>query len=192
MIGLLGIPFTPSMSISSLVSPLNPGSVVLIVGISIFLAGIIKHALIFPEMESLIEPWMRLFHGIALFLLALSPWISLVTSRNTSGVNQIWWPSIAFFASIIVILVVRSLIKKWKPGKFFFLTDSKSEGGKIYQALLKIVGLQWLLRTAKHLGKIIESAIFTIVRVMEGDGGILWSFLFVVLIASLLLSSRVP
>jgi hypothetical protein len=57
--------------------------------------------------------------------------------------------------------------------------------GKVYQ-------FNWLSRVFSSIGFIISRFVNLLARVMEGDGGILWSFLFIVLLLSLLLVRQAP
>ncbi|HPD63405.1 MAG TPA: hypothetical protein PLP77_08415, partial [Anaerolineaceae bacterium] len=63
---------------------------------------------------------------------------------------------------------------------------------KILKIVDQIFSLTWLMKLFTAFGSILSSAVNIFVRVLEGDGGVLWSFLFLVLLVSLMITRQVP
>ncbi|HRS74664.1 MAG TPA: hypothetical protein P5282_06965, partial [Anaerolineaceae bacterium] len=63
---------------------------------------------------------------------------------------------------------------------------------KILKIVDQIFSLTWLMKLFTAIGSILSSAVNIFVRVLEGDGGVLWSFLFLVLLVSLMITRQVP
>lgn len=190
--GLLAIPYTPTASLSLLFEGVSFGSVILALGVSLFIAGVIKHAFIFPEAESFIEPWMRMFHAVALYLVALSPWITIIASGNFGNYQATWWAIAAVIVLTACLVVLSRIFKRRKLKNLYPSEKVENIASRIRTSLSGVFRLNWLTWLGERLIDAIGKIIQMIVRVLEGDGGILWSFLFVVLIISLLLVPQVP
>lgn len=192
--GMLSIPFTPSAPLSRLL--IGEGSVLAkalwILGLAFLVAGLVKHNLERIEHTHPLEPWMRLFHSAALYFIAVAPWVLVVVLRAQQAQYIQWWPwiSIAVLCAFIIgaFVMLRS--------KLGFALSQHRRINQVVEtttgALGGLLRFTWLSRIFSSLGFIIAKMVNVLARVMEGDGGILWSFLFFVLLLSLLLVRQAP
>jgi len=193
-LSLLTIPFTPSASLSSLFVGDSPFMIRLLwcIGFSFLVAGWFKHSLKRIEDTTQLEPWMFLFHSIALYFIALAPWVLVVVFLPQQNQFLLWWPW-------ITILVLSALIVGI-PFAFrsrFGVVRSQHRniveiGERITGIMVSFLKFNWLSRILASLGFVIDRIVNSLARVMEGDGGILWSFLFIALLLSLLFTRQMP
>ena len=81
-------------------------------------------------------------------------------------------------------------------GKFRILEDRLDGFGQASKkgltAFTQVMNLDWFFGLAQKILNLVGKAITTSIKVQEGDGGLLWSILFLVLIASLLITRVTP
>lgn len=194
LIGMLAFPFTPTATLTNLI---NSGSfslhqVLIVLIYVLMLTGVVKHGFRKDDTQDLAEPWKRVFHNVSLYFIGLSPWIIPVTMFQMFNLKFNLWLS----TSIILLTVIFS-------GLFFILNKRqftwKSPISRIWTGVVKgfniidqIFRLNWLAKVFSSLSFIISKTAQLLIRVQEGDGGILWSFLFLVLLISLLITRQAP
>jgi hypothetical protein len=192
--GMLVLPFTPTVSLSQLIPEggLTAQKLFWILGYTLLLAGVIKHALAKDQNPDLAEPWIRLIHTIALYFIAISPWVIIGVTFSSLKATGKWWLSLVVMVVALILTAMYLLISKniWNPLKRF--NRFSNIGNRILHVLDGLFKFTWLSRLFASLGSIFEKLAHLLIRVQEGDGGILWSFLFLVLLLSLLLTRQVP
>ncbi len=190
--GLLCIPYTPTaiLPVGFWSGQLTIANLFIIVCLSLLIVGLIFHATRKEEELDHQESWVWLFQVLGLTILAVSPWISEVFFlENISSFNYLWYA--------IVLVVVSGLLFAGR----FYLNRENNRNLNIYMQIKRgmdsvllfidrFFRFEWITQIIKGLGKFIEVSMNLIVRVLEGDGGILWSFLFLVLLASLLITGQ--
>lgn len=194
LMSLLTIPYTPSAGLSRLFSSSAAMSfrIVWVVSYAILVAGIIKHALKRAVKISDSEPWMLLFHTIALYFIALAPWVIILVFLGNQPDFINWWPWITILAlSSALVFVYFIFIRKVKN-----ICNRYGQGFRVLESIVHWAGgflrFAWLGKFISSIGYLIDKAVRLFARVLEGDGGFLWSFLFIVLLLSLLLTRPVP
>ncbi len=192
--GLFAIPFTPSAAISGLFSGTAPlfFRILWVICYAILISGVIKHAVQRAEKTENSEPWMLLFHTIALYFIAAAPWL-LVGFFLRSQFNFInWWPWITTLVLVIVMLTTFFLLSR----RIIFFRNRHGESFKLLEKILLVPGdllrFAWIDKLLSSIGFLIDKGVRLFARVLEGDGGVLWSFLFIVLLLSLLLVKQAP
>lgn len=194
LLSILTIPFTPSMFLSQIFigEKLAFQQVMWLLGYSFLLAGMIKHSLHRVDQPETREPWMLLFQNIALYFIALSPWIIVGVNFSQKNTLVNWWPSVIIVVTVVLINAVLKILTR----RISSLRARYSKIIEILENSLHMVGsflkLTWLSRLLASIVFIIEKVVHLFNRVLEGDGGILWSFLFLVLLLSLLFTRQVP
>ncbi len=192
--GLLVIPYTPSAAFSGLFSSSAPLflRILWVISYAILVAGIIKHAMRRAEKAENSEPWMLLFHTIALYFIAAAPWliIGIFFRDQVDYIN--WWPWIttlvlvSIFLSAYVLFSRRIIFFRNRHGRVFGTIE------KTVKILGDLLRFTWIDKFLSSIGFLIEKGVRLFARVLEGDGGVLWSFLFIVLLLSLLLVQQAP
>ncbi|HUM62342.1 MAG TPA: hypothetical protein PKZ26_01580, partial [Anaerolineaceae bacterium] len=194
LVGLLALPFTPTVGILSLFAPeiFRFNQVLAVTTYALLLAGVLKNGFSQEDDLSLAEPWTRLFHHFSLYFIALSPWVIVGLTGSLVRLQANWWLSgsvlvlIGFFFGADYFYKRRFSIQQPRPHKVFTFFN------KILKIVDQIFSLTWLMKLFTAFGSILSSAVNIFVRVLEGDGGVLWSFLFLVLLVSLMITRQVP
>lgn len=193
MAGLLALPFTPTITLNHLfaASALSLHQLFGIPAYALLLAGVIKQAARKNDAIELVEPWMRLFHNISLYFIAVIPWIILAVLSGVFDSQINWWVSLliivlaAMFTSLHFWFIRRSMPVNHRFSKIIPVVV------KISQVFDQILRLNWLSKIISSIGFIFSRITNLLIIVQEGDGGILWSFLFLVLLLSLLFFRQV-
>lgn len=188
LIEMTGFPFTPT-------SPLWNGSQTdnallanLGYSITIFILfiGFLRHLLRSRKEEAPKEMWMHLFHSVGLILLVLIPWITIIWRFSEIRAGQEWVGPI-----ICIMLCGLSFgIKRTRTPRLLLENPAfqkiKAPAVILGRALNEFFTFEWFYLIFKRLFGLITLPIRFFVNILEGDGGLLWSLLFLALIASVL------
>ena len=194
IISLLSLPFTPSASISNLFD--NEGTTILkagiVIGLAFLIAGLIKHGWKQDESEAIPERWMSFFHFMGLYFIAFAPWFLVLVFWNAQSQYLQWWGLIPITIVCLVIGVAFSLLRSRLKVVSKRYTQVDTGVTTIFRVLSGLLKFNWLSSILIWFGRLITRLVNGLAQVMEGDGGILWSFLFIALLLSLLLTRQVP
>jgi hypothetical protein len=190
LITLSGIPFTPAaigiVGIST--GPYQAFNPLLWISLSILMAGMVKFSLSGGDIDHPYENWMKFFYLIGMGLLILSPWCILLF--KTTGWNQThyWWVS-------VIELVIFAVVFGANRVKFIrekLSSNQIKQGVKLLAPYANGVNrffyFDWLYRFLGFLFEIQRVIINGFNLIFEGEGGILWAVVFLVLLASLLVN----
>lgn len=191
--GLIAIPFTPTaaLSLAILGERFELANLFLLPCTALLLGGIVHHAMK-AEKEQQKRDWVWLVNQIGLILLSLTPWIiELFTLKEISRYRN--WGFIAVFLALFGIIIFLGFLRRRDITKISILEKKiRKRLDPIILYADKFFSFRWLERIFKVIGLFLANMINLLVRVLEGDGGILWSFLFLALLASLLITRQVP
>lgn len=178
LLGLLGfsaLPYTPAWNGAMLFSaPFHPLLIVFFINLSLLLAGYARHALQpGPTFEG-VERWVWLVYPFGLLLLPLTQfsigWWMDAGPNQGSVLSWLIGPASVALTALIMFLGYR----------FWYRTSG------LVDFLKNFLSLNWLYRflwiSYRYLIRI--SAFLT--SVLEGEGGVLWAFLILVLLLSVL------
>ncbi len=192
--GMLSFPFTPSAPLARLFAGTEPVLIkcLWMLGFALLVSGMIKHSLTRIKFTQPIETWMLLFHTTALFFIAFSPWVLIAVLWKDQNQYMNWWPGVILTVSITSIMGIFMLLRS--KLRFIRIQHKKFNAAfeRVNTAAGNIFRINWLSRIFSSIGFVISKIVNLLARVMEGDGGILWSFLFVVLLLSILLLRQAP
>ncbi len=188
LVGMFGFPFTPTNAVMQLFvqQVLLLNQIFWSLSLGLLIAGVVKHATVNTLTSAVEVPWVRLMHTIGMYFLALSPWMIVAVFFTSHNYVQKWWVSLLILGLTACLGLVAVMVKSRNWGsdqRFSKIHRIASKLLKFFDSLLRF---RWLGRIFAFLGKLLERFVFLIVSVLEGDGGILWSFLFLVLLFSLL------
>lgn len=194
LLGLLALPYSPTALFNEIFVGENDSvqHLFMIPAYAFLVAGVIKHALQPVEEPDIGEAWTGLFHRISLFFIALVPWIIMGVRFKIYNVQVNWWVSVIIIGFISGLTALFFLFSKRQMTKTGLIHRILAAIVKISGVLDKILRFNWLARIISSIGFIFTKLANLLIRVQEGDGGILWSFLFLVLLFSLLLTRQVP
>ncbi len=184
MVGLLGIsalPFTPAWrgaAIFSGVHPLISGFFIL--GLAFLLGGYIRHMVrVDPSSEEL-ERWSWLVYPIGLAILPISHWYAAWTGGNLAlpdgGTDMARWAG-GGLAAILAGLV--------------WISRRRLEGlgSRALDPVNKAFSLTWFYRALWWLYRTTSRLILYLARILEGEGGVLWSILIIILLVLIITQS---
>lgn len=172
--GLSALPFSPAASAWTSGNA-NPGlSLVLFLPAqALMMAGFIRHAL-HPGETSLEsqERWAKILYPAGLFLLAGISVLLGLWGWDGARVLGTWW------AGIPVLLLTGGLVG--------LSLKVLSRASRAITQWGDVVRIGWVYRSISAVNRSLEGAARLVTTTLEGEGGIIWSFLLLVLILSLL------
>ena len=188
---LVGLPFTfSSHMVSTLVGRLlfllNP---LLWFSFSLLLAGIVRVALKTPTNGRSIESWMKMFYAIGLALVTATPILVPLWEKGSGNLFQYIWVS-GLIVVFLVLLLVFTLLEKprnWLDSAI--PAGIKTTANAVGVSSGKLVDSGWARRAINISSGSIKGLINSTNSILEGEGGILWAFVFLALMLSLLISS---
>lgn len=193
-LGLIGLPFTPAAPIwGNLAKSQHWFSLLIVViTISLLFLGFLKHIFRQRDQSNPKESWMQLFYSAGLFLLVLGPWITLIWRFKTIGSELNWsTPILCLVLIAIMIVIIRRKIWDW-------LVQKKSVqrievpfkyAGKVLNTLFQF---NWFFILLRKVFDFLARPLKFFVNLLEGDGGLLWAFVFLALISSILIGDILP
>lgn len=183
MVGLLAIsflPFSPSWDASRLYSaPLYSWLLIFLIPQSLLFLGYLRHT--FRPAESLqgvermvmvIYPWGLFLLPLSQFLIGYWDWKNTV-QQGTGYQYPLSMNPIEYWSGVLVLALIILWVVLWRlfPWKGFDKTIN----------LDKVLSLDWLFLLIKSGYHFIGSLIAIITGIFEGEGGILWTLLLLVL-----------
>jgi hypothetical protein len=181
MLGLSALPFSATASgwqsgIS--ISPLF--WIILLPAQALLLAGFIRHAL-HPGESSLEsqQRWVKVIYPLGLFVPLAALLILGVWGWDGAAAIGLWW--IAFIVIALaagMVALTSAILPRLGPGRGS--ADQWSD----------ILRLDWLYRIVWTVYRFLGQISRQVTNTLDGDGGILWSFLLLVLLISIFASRR--
>lgn len=157
------------------------------VGLIVFLSsqilliyGYIKRAYAQNEKFYELEIWYQVAYLIGLFLPFLSAAAIIFFSKTTMPIEfQYWW--------IGLIVVLLAVIGYFFSGKLFFRKNSEEFMPQTRSIIiLRFLSFEWLFNSFTFLESKVWGFVNGFSGLMEGEGGIMWALVFLILIFSLL------
>jgi hypothetical protein len=179
LLSFTAMPFTPAWNGSQLfTAPFHPLLAVFMVAQALLLAGYARHALRSSQIFQGVEQWIWLIYPLGLGLLPLTYfWIGTRSYPSIANVPIVGW-LLGVIAVVLAILAIsfRNRIGAIPAGPILYLQT--------------FLSLNWFYRmlwiTYRYLGRF---ATF-LTSVLEGEGGVLWAILLLVLLFSVLVWSN--
>lgn len=184
---LSGIPFSPLWDIVRIYRPpLSIWSGLLIVVHILLLGKIIRYTLQKPSQALQSEQWIKFIYGLGLTVLMLIPvfmgylgWGNLI-SQGTEYPYPTTRSSIEYVIGGVILVVV--IIASGFVRLIGFRKININPGW------VRIFSLEWLFPFLKWSFRQIESVVSFVYSILEGQGGILWTLLLVILLGSFILA----
>jgi hypothetical protein len=133
---------------------------------------------------------MRLFFSLGMRLMVLSSWSILFDKSLGWNQTRYWWVALiilAIFAGVELVIYVKTLQKKYQASSVNRVIQSLAPFGKTVN---QIFHFDWLYQLVVFLFSIQKSVVNGFNLIFEGEGGILWALVFLVLLASLLFNGK--
>ncbi len=186
IIGIVGLPFTPSAF--GWQGVISSGdffrNVFVIISMSLIILGYLSHATISTTLLSKKERWVWLTYPLGLLMLILTHW--LIFTISDLG----WYSTGVIYASVVAFLF---------PLLFFFLNQrffANSEYQEFIRGILSPVGkiftdilsLRWVYRLLWTILGFIQRIVNAFTNLLEGQGGIIWVIVFLIMFITLITS----
>lgn len=194
LFSLIGLPFTPTAPIwQTLGKTQNWFSLlIVIITISLLFLGFLKHIYRQRDQNNPKEGWMQLFYSAGLVLLVIGPMITLIWRMKLITLEMNWTsPVICLFLIGIMVVLMRRKTWNWMLEKSIVqrLLTPFTLIGKGFNAIFQF---EWFFFVLRRLLDLISRPFNFFVQLLEGDGGLLWAFVFLALISSILIGDILP
>jgi hypothetical protein len=174
LLGLLGIsalPFTPAWNGALMyASPFNILMVIFVIAQVLLMVGYIRHSLRTREGFSGVERWVWLIYPLGLALLPLIHFLYGLWAYI--GFDNLLLSS--WLLGIIALLLTALIVGFTRFGPKISL-------GRV-AALESLFSMQWFYSLIWAFFRAVESVIQFLTTVLEGEGGLLWAFLMLVML----------
>ncbi len=190
VLGLSGLPFTPSASgwYGLVVIPFSLLDVIYIIAHGFLMLGILRLTLNPGNPLKGTERWLQIIYLSGLLILIISHWIIGIFGWEGSFTQGTWWAS-----SLSVILAVMTYILSRRS---FSKDGEKDEIPNLswITYLWNVFGirvavlfrLEWFYKLIYRIFRILQGILTNFTALLEGQGGILWTFLLMILVVTLL------
>jgi hypothetical protein len=179
ILGITGLPFTPAWDGTHLyAAPLDLFLPIFLAGQAILLTGYLRHALAASTDLIGSERWIRSIYPLGLGLLPLSHYLIVWQTPlpiDTTGNYAEWWagPSVLLVTALLVYIGQRDL----------------KLPSSIVPIWNRLFSLNWMASLAWTLYRSAGRLIAIATSIMEGEGGVLWAMVLLVILVSLLAQS---
>ena len=180
LVSLSGLPYSPLWQGVSLYGKVNIGFVAaFVVAHALLLLGYYRHARQAQQKTESIEPWMKILYPLGLLLLLLNYWgiaWAIGALKPAAPVNAfVWW------SGFIVVAVVAGIAVVFRRGISFHHT--------IFSAVRSTLSLEWMYRAFWWLYRSFARGFDILSQIFEGEGGIVWAILVLILLVSVMQQS---
>lgn len=186
VIGIAGLPFTPAaVGWQGIIMEGNIiRNIINILSISFIILGFLKHANNTTTLLTEKEKWIWITYPIGLTLLILTHWlVVLFSDQNFFIPGMIVVSIIAFLIPIIIYFSITKFIKATEYVQYF--QDILTPFGKFFTNFLS---LRWLYKILWNVLGFFQKIVNVFANLLEGQGGIVWVIVFLILIITLITS----
>jgi hypothetical protein len=187
---LTGFIFTPSSAGWSgiWISPFQLSNVVFLIGHSLLLSGFLKHTFRQDETQEDIDRWVQVIYPAGLINFAISFILIGFWANEQYGVQFFWIGPTLSVTLALFWLGLRAWLSRQKPLQSLI----KSIGKVIGSVISFILDLKWLYRIAEAIYLLLRQFVFWLTGILEGDGGVLWALLVLLLLITLIQPEVLP
>jgi hypothetical protein len=190
-LALTGLPFTPAGAgwLGLSVLPINlPDLWFLLVHVLLML-GYIRQMLRPEEALSTMERWIRWVYPFGLLMLVATSWLAAFFAWPDALGLERWWASLpALLLAVGCWFGLRWLLPWWNghPEQTGWVSAAARPVGRLLNSVLR---LDWLYRLGAWLYQLAQRLVQALTAILEGEGGLLWVLVLLVLLISLLQGS---
>ncbi len=191
MLGMIALPYTPAASgwMGLVGQSLNFWGVLMILAHAILILGYIRYILTARSATTGLETWAKITFPLG-FILIIQTNIALgIVGWPGVFTGELWLPSI-----ISIIIVSATVIAFWRlnisPYEIQFSENNKTVTRirAISHRIQTIFSFQWFYQVLLAGYHSLSRVFITIISILEGEGGILWSIVLLILIITIIFS----
>lgn len=191
LISLSGIPFSLTASgwDGLIIAPFNMMDIIVLASISLLISGYIRFLFTQGETFAKKENWVKITYTFGLLIIIGSIIIESFYGWPDSLNAGMFWPGALSLLIAVLILLSVVIYKKFVPENITnVLLDNRILKNSKF-ILKRFFELEWLFLLIGYIYGLIQRMILFLTKILEGDGGVIWSFLFLILIITII-SSR--
>lgn len=189
VIGLSGLPFTPSNS--GWQGIIIPGqtfeNIIITISFIILLLGYIQHATVIDSYLTKKEKWVWITYPIGLVLLIITHWvIFFVSELNWNMQGNIFLSIFTFISPLVFYFLIQKYIRSSDYSRFINVVLFP-----IGNFVKKVLSFRWLYKLFWSILEILQRIINLFSNILEGQGGIIWVIVFLLMIITLVASGDI-
>lgn len=186
MVALTGLPFTPASFgwEGLIVLPFGVGDAMLILTVAMLLFGYARHALKPGDDFSSLDGWIRGIYPVGFILLLASGWFGAGLGLSGGLSAGMVWPAVA-----ALILSAGFWMAGWRLKRVATLPVSSQVVdviGGVWNLLVRFLRFSWLYEILWSIYQGLRRLVAFLTLLFEGEGGLLWSFLLLALMLTIL------
>ena len=191
MLGMIGLPYTPSYGIW--LTTFLESSIPFVIFYNLFLAFSIL--VVFFTVITKVQTnhqkdrWVEISSATGPIILLSIPWISVIWIKPVFN-NGLDLLNPGIFLSLITFILIYSRSEKLQSVVKQTIKLDHWKENRAGLRIDKFLNFDWVLSFLSFINRGLSNLINILVRVLEGDGGLLWAFVFLILISSILLTYR--
>lgn len=185
-LGLLGITFTPAVLgwQGIWVAPFSFLNLLFLLAHVLLVAGYLRHAFAPGDSLSSMDRWIQGMYPFGLFLLVVTHWLAAYFSLPaTFTLIFVWQGLVSILVALLGMYVVSRGLGSLPTVRTGWLAVLARRAGG---AMAAVLSLNWLYRLAEWVYAAGQRIIRLATAVLEGDGGVLWAILLLILLISIL------
>lgn len=187
-LGLAGLPFTPAATgwLGLVTLPFNLVDLLFVIALVMLLLGYIHHFLRPGDALSAMERWIQTVYPLGLLFPTLTAWLVSYLGWSGSFGLERWWASLT--AGIVMVgswFALRKIQPWWDahPERTGWIS---AIGRPVARVLNRFLRLDWFYALAGWLYRLAQRLVQFLTVIFEGEGGLLWVFVLLALVFSLL------
>ena len=194
LLAFSGLPFTPTASGWSglIIPPINTPDFIFLISHFLLMAGFIRHVLKPADPLAPMERWIQVLYPAGLYLLGLAGWLlAFIGWPQSLTVGNVWASSISVLLTLVFgfwYVRVRPRMPEGQLEKSWLVIIGK----RVTSVMAVIFRLDWLYISFGFLFRVFQSLFQVLTNLLEGEGGVLWVFVLLALLLSLLSGINKP
>jgi hypothetical protein len=187
---LTGMIFTPTSAgwVGIWMEPFRLSNAAFLAGYSLLLAGFVKHTIRQDESGEEIDRWVQIIYPAGLINLTITFVLIGVWAVAQYGIHAFWIPPVFSITLALFWLGLRAWLSREKPVQSLV----KSTGVVVGGVIEKIVDFKWLFRTIEQFYVLSRQFVDWLTGILEGDGGVLWALLLLMLLITVIRPEVLP
>ena len=170
---ITALPFSPTYAGLRVYQPFQILLVALPLAQALLVFGYLRYMLRETEPLGGVEPWVRSIYVAGLAILPINHIAATLLGPKVAVEGAIpIWPLLA-----VLGVVLLGAVAAWRN---LLIPDN------VFNQLDKVFSLRWVYTVIGWIYSLITQLAREITRLLEGDGGVLWTLLFLVILASIL------
>jgi hypothetical protein len=170
---LTGLPFSPTYAGMRVYQPTHIFLLLLPIAHALLLVGFLRHMLRETEPIQGVERWVKVIYPAGLGLLPLSHYLSIYLNPNIPISGPMAYIPLGGMLLVLIVLALGYWRKVRLPEGVFLSLD-------------RVFSLRWIYDVIGWADKAVGRVIFLVSLLIEGEGGVLWTLVFLMMLVSIL------